>query len=58
MYLQVGVKEIECTDLRMVKSGEPGKQYKTNSGIFLPNSLVVFEKMDGSLLRLTGKRSV
>jgi hypothetical protein len=52
----VNVKEIECTDLKVVKSGEPGKRYKTNNGIFLPNSLVVFEKMEGSLLRLTGKR--
>jgi hypothetical protein len=50
------VKEIECTDLKAVKSGELGKKYKTNSGIFLPNSQVVFEKMEGSLLRLTGKR--
>ena len=52
----MGVKEIEVADLKVVKSGEPGKKYKTNSGIFLPNSSVIFEKMEGSLLRLTGKR--
>lgn len=53
--LQVGVKEIECTDLKVAKSGEPGKSYKGHWGVFLPNSQVIFEKMEGSLLRLTGK---
>jgi hypothetical protein len=50
------VKELECTDLSAATRGEPGKKYKMDSGIFLSNSQVVFEKMEGSTIRLTGKR--
>eukprot|EP00088_Acartia_fossae_P024631 TRINITY_DN25545_c0_g1_i2.p1 TRINITY_DN25545_c0_g1~~TRINITY_DN25545_c0_g1_i2.p1 ORF type:complete len:745 (-),score=173.11 TRINITY_DN25545_c0_g1_i2:453-2687(-) len=53
--LQVIVKEIQCTDLQSIKSGKPAKPFHAERGIFLPNTTVIFEKMEGSLLRLTGK---
>ena len=35
----------------VLKSGGAGKPYATTRGILLPNSSVVFEKMEGSLIR-------
>jgi len=53
--LQVAVKEIFCTDIQNLKSGKALKPHSSERGIFLPNSAVIFEKMEGSLLKLTGK---
>jgi len=53
--LQVVVKEILCTDLSSIKSGGAGKPFSAVRGVLLPNSSIVFEKMEGSLIRLTGK---
>lgn len=49
------VKEIFCTDIQNIKAGKSLKPHSAERGIFLPNSGVIFEKMEGSLLRLTGK---
>jgi len=53
--LQVFVKEISCTDIQNIKAGKSLTPHSAERGIFLPNSGVIFEKMEGSLLRLTGK---
>jgi len=53
--LQVVVKKIECTDLSNIKTGGSGEPHPATKGILLPNTAVIFEKMEGSLLRLTGK---
>ena len=49
------MKEIFCTDIQSLKSGKALKPHSSERGIFLPNSAVIFEKMEGSLLKLTGK---
>jgi len=53
--LQAFVKDIQCTDLKGIKSGSIAKPFSSSSGIFLPNSSVIFEKMEGATFRLTGK---
>jgi vesicle-fusing ATPase len=53
--LQAFVKDIQCTDLQSIKSGSAVKPFSSSAGIFLPNSSVVFEKMEGAMFRLTGK---
>jgi len=52
--LQVSVKEIEASDLRKIQAGKESK-YKIRSGVLLPNSAVIFNKMEGSTVKLTGK---
>ena len=54
-YFQAFVKDIQCTDLQSIKSGSAVKPFSSSAGIFLPNSSVVFEKMEGAMFRLTGK---
>ncbi|XP_023322671.1 vesicle-fusing ATPase 1 [Eurytemora carolleeae] len=49
------VKSIQCTDISNIKSGTAVKSQEAVKGILLPNSAVIFEKMEGSLMRLTGK---
>jgi len=53
--LQVVVKDCEATNLHKLQAGEAVKPHKTNLGILLPNSTIIFEKMEGSSLNLTGK---
>lgn len=53
--LQVVVKDCEATNLQKLQTGEAVKPHKTNLGILLPNSTIIFEKMEGSSLNLTGK---
>jgi len=52
--LVVNIKEIEASDLRKVQAGKESK-YKLRSGVFLPNSSIVFNKAEGSTVKLTGK---
>jgi len=52
--LSATVKEIEASNLRMVQAGKESK-YKVMSGVLLPNSSIVFNKAEGSTIKLTGK---
>merc|ERR1719309_1863402 len=54
-FLSATVTAIEATDLRQVKEGKV-VQYSRSSGVLIPNSAVVFNKAEGSHLKLTGKR--
>jgi len=54
-FLSATVTAIEATDLRQVKEGKV-VQYSLSSGVLIPNSAVVFNKAEGSQLKLTGKR--
>ena len=53
--LAVVVTDIQGSDLRQVKEGRVSS-YSLDSGLLIPNSGVVFNKAEGSQLRLTGKR--
>lgn len=53
--LAVIVTDIQGSDLRQVKEGRVSS-YSLDSGLLIPNSAVVFNKAEGSQLRLTGKR--
>jgi len=53
--LQIVVKDCEATDLRALQAGEKVKPHKVTCGNFLVNSGVIWEKMEGSNLNLTGK---
>ena len=69
-FLSATVTSIEATDLRQVPGQgklaihmflpqvKEGKvvQYNISSGVLIPNSAVVFNKAEGSQLKLTGKR--
>ena len=69
-FLSATVTAIEATDLRQVPGQgklaihmflpqvKEGKvvQYSLSSGVLIPNSAVVFNKAEGSQLKLTGKR--
>ena len=68
-FLSATVTAIEATDLRQVlvqaklpitcsSQVKEGKvvQYSLSSGVLIPNSAVVFNKAEGSQLKLTGKR--
>lgn len=52
--LQVEVKDIQGSDLREVQAGRMS-QYPLHIGLLLPNSGVVFNKSEGSSLKLSGK---
>jgi len=52
--LGVNIKEIEASDLRKIQAGKESK-YKVKSGILLPNTAIVFNKAEGSTVKLTGK---
>jgi len=52
--LLVNVKEIEASDLRKIQAGKESK-YTIRSGILLPNSSIIFNKAEGSTVKLTGK---
>jgi len=53
--LQVVVKDCEATDLRALQAGEKVKPHKVSCGLFLVNSAVIFERMEGSTINLVGK---
>jgi len=53
--LQINVKDCEATDLRALQQGEKVKPHKVTCGLFLVNSGVIWEKMEGSSINLTGK---
>jgi vesicle-fusing ATPase len=53
--LSAVVTAIEGSDLRQVKEGRVS-QYTLGAGVLIPNSAVVFNKAEGSQLKLTGKR--
>jgi len=53
--LHVIVKDCEATDLRAVQAGKECKPHKTNLGMFLVNTAIIFEKMEGSSINLVGK---
>jgi len=53
--LQVVVKDIEATDLRALQAGEKVKPHKVSCGLFLVNSGIIFERMEGATINLTGK---
>jgi len=52
--LLVTVKTLEASDLRAVQAGKESK-YSVRSGILLPNTSIVFNKAEGSTVKLTGK---
>jgi len=52
--LGVNIKEIEASDLRKIQAGKESK-YKVKSGVLLPNTAIVFNKAEGSTVKLTGK---
>uniref|UniRef100_T1IP97 Vesicle-fusing ATPase n=1 Tax=Strigamia maritima TaxID=126957 RepID=T1IP97_STRMM len=53
--LELVVKDLEVTDLEMIAAGKATKPKKTNLGLCLPNTTVIFEKAEGSTIILTGK---
>jgi len=53
--LQIVVKDNEATDLRALQAGEKVKPHKVSVGVFLPNTGVIFERMEGATINLTGK---
>merc|ERR1719300_337337 len=48
------VKDIEASDLRKIQAGKESK-YKVRTGVLLANSSVIFNKAEGSTIKLTGK---
>jgi len=52
--LQLTVRELEASDLRLVQAGKESK-YSVRTGVLLPNSAVVFHRAEGSTVKLTGK---
>jgi len=52
--LVVNIKELEASDLRKVQAGKESK-YKIRSGVLLPNTSIIFNKAEGSTVKLTGK---
>ncbi|CAF1018753.1 unnamed protein product [Brachionus calyciflorus] len=53
--LLVTVKSIESADLTAAIDGKASKHNKILSGQLLPNSVIIFERAEGSSLNLTGK---
>jgi len=53
--LHVVVKDCEATDLRALQAGNECKPHKTATGLSMPTTSIIFEKMEGSTLNLTGK---
>jgi len=52
--LAVTIKDIEASDLRKIQAGKESK-YKVRTGVLLANSSVIFNKAEGSTIKLTGK---
>ena len=56
MFLQVTVAEIQTTDISGAKGGAvESKMTKASSGVSFANSVLTFEKGEGSAIVLTGK---
>jgi len=53
--LQVVVKDLEVADISAIKAGKDAKPRKARLGQCLPNTVIVFDKAEGSSLNLTGK---
>jgi len=54
-YLSCVVTAIEGSDLSMMKEGKVST-YSLGAGVLIPNSNIVFNKAEGSPIKLTGKR--
>ncbi|CAF0927818.1 unnamed protein product [Rotaria sordida] len=53
--LTLAVKEIEAADLSAIARGQSAKARKISIGVTLPNTMVVFERGEGSSINLIGK---
>ncbi|CAF4416068.1 unnamed protein product, partial [Adineta steineri] len=53
--LTIAVKDIEAVDLSAVARGQNPKAHKIPLGVTLANSMVVFERAEGSSINLAGK---
>ncbi len=53
--LTLAVKEIESVDLSALARGESSKARKIPLGVSLANTMVVFERAEGSSINLAGK---
>ncbi|XP_040577077.1 vesicle-fusing ATPase 1 [Lepeophtheirus salmonis] len=51
----ITVKEMEATDLQALHAGKNVKATKTNLGVSMANTAIVFEKKEGTNINLTGK---
>ena len=49
------LQDCEATNLRALQAGEKVAPHKVTCGLFLANTGICFEKMEGSGLNLTGK---
>jgi hypothetical protein len=53
--LTLAVKEIESVDLSALARGQSSKPQKIPLGVSLANTMVVFERAEGSSINLAGK---
>ncbi|UJR28787.1 hypothetical protein I4U23_010013 [Adineta vaga] len=53
--LSLAVKDIESSDLSAIARGQSTKARKIALGVSLPNTMVVFERAEGSSINLIGK---
>ena len=53
--LTLAIKDIEAVDLSAVARGQPAKAHKIPLGVSLANTMVVFERAEGSSINLAGK---
>ncbi|CAM4854521.1 unnamed protein product [Rotaria socialis] len=53
--LTLAVKEIEASDLSAIARGQSSKARKISLGVTLPNTMVVFERGEGSSINLVGR---
>jgi hypothetical protein len=53
--LTLAVKEIESVDLSALARGQSSKAQKIPLGVSLANTMVVFERAEGSSINLAGK---
>lgn len=52
---QLVIKEVEAADLKAVSKGAKQQNNKVATGVVLANTAVIFEKAEGSCIRLVGK---
>ncbi len=53
--LALTVESISTTDLNMVRQGKPAKLKPATTGLSFPNTVLVFERAEGSSVLLSGK---
>lgn len=53
--LTIAVKEIEAADFTAIARGQSSKGRKVAVGVTLPNTMVIFERAEGSAINLAGK---